>query len=165
MIFRSKTLKTADIISRPNQITDEEEEYKQNPVDDYRYHNAPMGNFKMLLTNQDLPEYLYEGDGANRSYQDKDGLYNEDTVLDTPDTETLPSNSNSQAGLINIKDSDLFKPLESQLHSTSPQSRFDRNQPSARIDAIINSTTEDMGVEDKYKGSTHYGLHSPSPWG
>ena len=162
---KNNAIKTADIISRPNQITDEEEEYQQNPVDDFRYHNAPMGNFKMLLTDQDLDEYLYEGDGANRGYQDKDGLYNEDTVLDTPDTETLPTNSNSAKGPVSIEDNDLFKPLETQLHSTSPQSRFDRNQPSARIDAAMNSSTEDMGVEDKYQGSTHYGLHSPSPWG
>ena len=164
-------IKKADIISRPGQITDELAS-EENWVDSERYKNAPMGNFNMLKKQIDLPKYLYEGDGANVSYQQEDGLWLEDTVLDYPDSETLPVFSNSAKGSVYIKnddDNNLFKPLkgntESQLHQTFPLTRFDRNQPSSRIDVATNTTTEDMGVEDEYQGSSYIGMSSPSPWG
>lgn len=158
----SKQIVTADIISRPNQITDELAT-EENWVDNERYKNAPMGNFKVLKTQFDLPEYLYEGDGANLSYQQEDGLWLEDTILDTPDKETLPSFSNSGKGPVTIHDSDdsLYIPLQ---QKPAIETRFDRNQPSARIDAAKTST-EDMGIFDKYEGSALFGNFSPSPWG
>jgi hypothetical protein len=156
--------------SRPNQIT-EELASEENWVDNERYRNAPMGNFQILTKQIDLPNYLYEGDGANVSYQQEDGLWLEDTILVTPDSETLPVFSNSAKGTVTIKnegDNNLFKPLkgntESQLNPTFPLTRFDRNQPSSRIDVALNTVTEDMGLEDEYQGSTHIGLFSPSPW-
>jgi hypothetical protein len=166
----NKQQKTADMISRPNQITDELAS-EENWVDNERYRNAPMGNFQILTKQIDLPNYLYEGDGANVSYQQEDGLWLEDTILGTPDSETLPVFSNSAKGTVTIKndgDNNLFKPLkgntESQLNPTFPLTRFDRNQPSSRIDVALNTVTEDMGLEDEYQGSTHIGLFSPSPW-
>lgn len=165
-----KRIKKADIISRPGQITDELAS-EENWVDDERYKNAPMGNFKMLKTQIDLPEYLYEGDGANTSYQEKDGLWLEDTVLDFPDSETLPSVSNSAKGPVTIQNdgkNNLYKPIqstESALHPTTPLTRFDRNQPAARIDIAPNTSMEDMSVFEKYPKSSQIGNFSPSPWG
>lgn len=160
----TKHIVTADIISRPNQITDEFA-FEENWVDDERYKNSPMGNFKILKTQIELDNYLYEGDGANRSYQQEDGLYLEDTILNTPDKETLPVFSNSGKGPVTIKDDDddddLYVPLQ---HGPSIDTRLDRNQPSARIDAAKTST-EDMGIFDKYQGSALFGNFSPSPWG
>jgi hypothetical protein len=159
--------KTADMISRPNQITDEQDE-KENIFDKARYTTYPEGSLKTLVDSYDVEEFLGKnkgnGAGVNRNYTSSDGLYKEDTLLDTPDMNTEPSFYNYDTGTINIKDSDLFKPIESQLHTSSPQDRLNRNLPSYTVDNNINTTTEDLGVEDKYKGSTYIGMHSPSPW-
>ena len=159
--------KTADMISRPNQITDEYD--NENVFDRARYTTYPEGSVKTLINNQDVEEFLGKnkgnGAGVNRNYTSSDGLYNEDTLLDTPDMETQPSYSNSDTGTVTIEESDLFKPLETQLHSTSPRDRLNRNLPSSGVDNNINTTLEDLGIEDKYKGSTYIGMHSPSPWG
>ena len=164
-------IKKADIISRPGQITDELAS-EENWVDNERYHNAPMGNFKTLKTQIDLPTYLLEGEGANTSYQQEDGYWLEKTVLDYSDSETLPVFSNSAKGPVTIDDdNNLYKPLkspkstETRLHPTTPLTRFDRNQPAARLDIATNTATEDMGVEDEYQGSSYIGMSSPSPWG
>lgn len=159
--------KTADLISRPNQITDEYD--KENVFDKARYTTYPEGSLKTLVDSQDVEEFLSgskgNGPGVNRNYMNSDGSYNEETLLDFPDMETKPSFPNFDASTYTNKESNLFKPLEAQLHSTSPKSVLERNLPSINIDNNINTTTEDLGVEDKYKGSTFIGMHSPSPWG
>ena len=165
---KNNSVKTADLISRPNQITDEYDE-KENTFDKARYTTYPEGSVKTLINNDDVEEFLGKnkgnGAGVDRNYTSSDGLYNEDTVLDTPDMETQPSYSNSDTGTVTIEESDLFKPLETQLHTRSPQDRLNRNLPSSGVDNNINTTMEDLGIEDKYKGSTFIGMHSPSPWG
>ena len=123
---------------------------------------------KTLVDSYDVEEFLSgskgNGSGVNRNYINSDGLYDEDTILDTPDTESLPSFPNSNKSTYTFEESNLFKPLEAQLHSSSPKSVLERNLPSINVDNNINTTTEDLGVEDKYKGSTFIGMHSPSPW-
>lgn len=165
---KNQTLRKADMISRPNQITDEQDE-KENIFDKARYTTYPEGSLKTLVDSYDVEEFLGKnkgnGAGVNRNYTSSDGLYYEDTLLNTPDMEAQPSFPNYDASTYTSKQSDLFKPLESQLHSTSPRDRLNRNLPSSSIDNNINTTTEDLGVEDKYKGSTYIGMHSPSPWG
>jgi len=164
---KNNPIKTADMISRPNQITDEQDE-KENIFDKARYTTYPEGSLKTLVDSYDVEEFLSgskgNGSGVNRNYINSDGLYNEDTILGTPDTETKPSFPNSGKSTYTFDASNLFKPLEAQLHSTSPKSVLERNLPSINVDNNINTTTEDLGVEDKYKGSTYIGMHSPSPW-
>ena len=52
-------------------------------------------------------------------------------------------------------ESQLFLPLEAQLHKTAPMNMYDRLNPSGK---------EPMGVEETNPGMAFIGRYSPSPF-
>ncbi len=139
-------------IKRRNEIT-EDSEYEKNEADVAKYTTVP-GNFKILLTQDQLDKYLSEP-GVNRSYTDKDGFYNEEIVSDYLYPETK-ANNHPINEISNNKplESELFLPLEVQLHKSGPMNSYDRNNPSGK---------ENMGLEEIYPVGIA-GRNSPSPW-
>jgi hypothetical protein len=139
-------------IKRRNEFL-EDSENEQNVADKAKYTTVP-GSFNILLNQHDLDIYLDES-GANKMYQNK-GFYNEQTILDYPDYETLPNN-HPRDEISQEKDieSQLFLPLEAQLHKSGPMNMYDRLNPDGK---------EKMGVEEVYPGMSFIGRNSPSPF-
>lgn len=158
----------ATIVMR-NRLTEDNDEdvEERNIYDIKRFNDPPIGRAPRLLHGDEEDQYfedlLHEYTPESNGAMEVGDLVTDETNPDyEPNVHPRKEIANEPAD-DELSGVNVFQSLEENLHNKkTPSNQFDRNNMSSNSEKL---GTEDMGVEEVYKGSPWYGAHTPASFG